>query len=205
MSDTANCRPAPVLLLEEFLAAQELAALREFALARAHAFVASNVIGDYHQGVEDAAFRRSRVLYDVEGFYNLVGTRILHFLPHVFARLGHPGFAVRGLEVQLTASNDGEFFRAHTDKGHGPVATRAVTFVYFCHGEPAGFAGGELRLYARDAVTGQDRPDSFRAVRPQPNTIVFFPSDWLHEITPIHCPSRKFADSRFTLNGWLHQ
>jgi SM-20-related protein len=40
---------------------------------------------------------------------------------------------------------------------------------------------------------------------PQPNQIVFFPCSLLHEITPVECPSRAFADSRFTLNGWLHK
>jgi Rps23 Pro-64 3,4-dihydroxylase Tpa1-like proline 4-hydroxylase len=197
--------PAPVLAVEEFLAPQELSALRDFALARAPAFVASNVIGDNHEGVEDAGYRRSHVLYDVEGFHWLIGARILHFLPRALMRLGEPGFAVRGMEVQLTASNDGEFFRAHTDSGDGPVATRALTFVYFCHREPRGFSGGRLRLYARDPATGANRPDSFQAIEPRANMIVFFPSDRLHEITPVACPSRDFADSRFTLNGWLHR
>lgn len=204
MSDAPTI-PAPVLVLEEFLAPQELEVLRAFALANASAFVSSNVIGSDEHGVEDAGFRRSRVLYDVNGFFDLVGGRILQFLPHVFTRLGHPPFTVRGMEVQLTASNDGEYFRAHTDQGYGPVATRAITFVYFCHGEPTAFSGGELRVYGRDPATGQDRPDSFQAIRPEPNMIVFFPSHWLHEITPIQCPSRQFADSRFTINGWLHQ
>jgi Rps23 Pro-64 3,4-dihydroxylase Tpa1-like proline 4-hydroxylase len=27
----------------------------------------------------------------------------------------------------------------------------------------------------------------------------------LHEITAVHCRSRAFADSRFTVNGWLHR
>jgi Rps23 Pro-64 3,4-dihydroxylase Tpa1-like proline 4-hydroxylase len=40
---------------------------------------------------------------------------------------------------------------------------------------------------------------------PQQNQIVFFPCSVLHEITPVECPSRAFADSRFTLNGWLHK
>jgi Rps23 Pro-64 3,4-dihydroxylase Tpa1-like proline 4-hydroxylase len=40
---------------------------------------------------------------------------------------------------------------------------------------------------------------------PQQNQIVFFPCSVLHEITAIECSSRAFADSRFTLNGWLHK
>jgi SM-20-related protein len=27
----------------------------------------------------------------------------------------------------------------------------------------------------------------------------------MHEVQAVHCPSRAFADSRFTLNGWIRQ
>jgi Rps23 Pro-64 3,4-dihydroxylase Tpa1-like proline 4-hydroxylase len=37
------------------------------------------------------------------------------------------------------------------------------------------------------------------------NQIVFFPSETLHEVLPVECPSGEFADSRFTVNGWLHR
>jgi Rps23 Pro-64 3,4-dihydroxylase Tpa1-like proline 4-hydroxylase len=45
----------------------------------------------------------------------------------------------------------------------------------------------------------------YRAVVPEQNQIVFFRSELLHEITPVVCPSQAFADSRFTVNGWLHR
>jgi Rps23 Pro-64 3,4-dihydroxylase Tpa1-like proline 4-hydroxylase len=34
---------------------------------------------------------------------------------------------------------------------------------------------------------------------------VLFPSSLVHEILPVQCSSRKFADSRFTLNGWFRR
>jgi len=37
------------------------------------------------------------------------------------------------------------------------------------------------------------------------NSIVFFPSNYLHEVLPTRCPSGEFADSRLTYNGWLHR
>jgi SM-20-related protein len=45
----------------------------------------------------------------------------------------------------------------------------------------------------------------YRAVVPEQNQIVFFRSELLHEITPVVCPSQAFADSRFTVNGWLQR
>jgi Rps23 Pro-64 3,4-dihydroxylase Tpa1-like proline 4-hydroxylase len=46
---------------------------------------------------------------------------------------------------------------------------------------------------------------SFQSIPPRQNQIVFFPCSVLHEITPVKCSSGAFADSRFTLNGWLHK
>ena len=54
-------------------------------------------------------------------------------------------------------------------------------------------------------VQGQVSSGSYQTVVPQQNQIVFFPCSLLHEITPVECRSRAFADSRFTLNGWLHK
>jgi Rps23 Pro-64 3,4-dihydroxylase Tpa1-like proline 4-hydroxylase len=108
--------------------------------------------------------------------------------------------------VQITASNDGDFFRAHCDDAQERIASRRMTFVYFFHREPIQFEGGELRLH--DSTKIEDHPNStgsYQTIVPQQNQIVFFPCSTLHEITPVQCQSREFADSRFTVNGWLHQ
>jgi Rps23 Pro-64 3,4-dihydroxylase Tpa1-like proline 4-hydroxylase len=46
---------------------------------------------------------------------------------------------------------------------------------------------------------------SYQTIVPRQNQIVFFPCELLHEITPVECASQLFADSRFTLNGWLRR
>ena len=198
-------RQSPVVVFEEFLAPAELQWLHAYAAAREPDFVASQVIGADREGVKDPRYRRSRVLYDVGGFHDLLGHRIMHTLPVIQFRLGVAPFQVTALELQLTASNDGEFFRAHTDSDDGPVSGRTITFVYFCHREPRAFAGGALRIYGRDSVTGADLTDLGHEIEPTQNSIVFFPSNRLHEITPVGCPSGTLLDSRITLNGWLHR
>jgi Rps23 Pro-64 3,4-dihydroxylase Tpa1-like proline 4-hydroxylase len=60
------------------------------------------------------------------------------------------------------------------------------------------------------AADGEDTDDPEVQVRaltltPPQNSIVFFPSSYLHEVMPVSCPSRAFADSRLTVNGWLHR
>ncbi|MGB8690572.1 MAG: proline hydroxylase, partial [Microcoleus sp.] len=34
---------------------------------------------------------------------------------------------------------------------------------------------------------------------------VFFLSRYMHEVLPVSCPSKAFADSRFTINGWVRR
>src|SRR5262249_43819742 len=106
---------------------------------------------------------------------------------------------------QLTASNDGDFFRPHNDNTQADAPSRAVTFVYFFHREPKRFAGGELLLYDWRLENDYPAPVALRkTISPEQNTIVFFSSECLHEVRRVTCPTRAFADSRFTLNGWIH-
>jgi Rps23 Pro-64 3,4-dihydroxylase Tpa1-like proline 4-hydroxylase len=117
-----------------------------------------------------------------------------------------PEFPISQVEAQITSSNDGDFFHMHSDDGQGPIASRKLTFVYFFHREPCAFAGGELRLH--DWVLDGNRylsAGSYQTIVPRQNQIVFFPCSVPHEITPVKCPSQAFADSRFTVNGWLRQ
>ena len=130
--------------------------------------------------------------------------RIKPVLPQVLQTLGMEEFSITNVELQVTASNDGDFFRFHSDNGSDPVASRHLTFVYFFHRESRQFEGGELRIH--DARLEDDTyvsEGSYQTIVPQQNQIVFFPCELLHEITPVNCPSGQFADSRFTLNGWL--
>jgi Rps23 Pro-64 3,4-dihydroxylase Tpa1-like proline 4-hydroxylase len=156
--------------------------------------------------VTDYNHRRSRVLMELGPHEEVILNRIRGVLPRVLQQLGMEEFPVTQTEVQITASNDGDFFRAHCDDAQEMIASRRMTFVYFFHHEPSQFGGGELRLH--DSTKSGDYPlstGSYQTIVPQQNQIVFFPCSTLHEITPVQCRSRAFADSRFTVNGWFHQ
>jgi Rps23 Pro-64 3,4-dihydroxylase Tpa1-like proline 4-hydroxylase len=127
--------------------------------------------------------------------------RIRCVLPRVLCQLGIEEFPITHVEAQITASNDGDFFALHSDDAQEAIASRRVTFVYFFHREPSPFEGGELRLHDS---TGDHSP-GYQTIVPRQNQIVFFPCSVSHEITQVACTSRAFADSRFTLNGWLHK
>jgi Rps23 Pro-64 3,4-dihydroxylase Tpa1-like proline 4-hydroxylase len=195
------------VVLDEFLAPQEMEELLRYTLEHEADFRNSEVIAPSGEsGVNDYSHRRSRVLFELAAHEQMILNRIRGVLPRVLEKLGVEEFPIARTEVQITASNDGDFFHAHCDDAQERIASRRMTFVYFFHREPSQFEGGELRLH--DSRQNGDHPlgaGSYETIVPRQNQIVFFPCSTLHEITPVDCRSRAFADSRFTVNGWLHQ
>lgn len=205
--ERAAVLPAKCVVLDEFLAPQEIDELMRFTLAHEGEFHTSEVVSPTAEGgVIDYDHRRSRILTETGPHEELILQRIRGVLPQVLQKLGIDAFTVEGVEAQITASNDGDFFRFHSDNGSDTVAERQLTFVYFFQREPQQFEGGELRIHDARLEGGTYVSEgSYRTIAPQQNQIVFFPCELMHEVTPVKCPSRLFADSRFTLNGWLRR
>ena len=199
--------PARCVVLDEFLAPQELEQLTNFALQHEADFRSSEVVSPESEGgVVNYEHRRSRVLMELGPQQELILERIGTVLPQVLERLGMEDFAIAGAETQMTASNDGDFFRFHSDNSSERVASRHLTFVYFFHREPPGFEGGELRIHDARLEEGTYVSEgSYQTIVPRQNQMVFFPCELMHEITAVKCSSGLFADSRFTLNGWLRR
>ena len=207
IAERPSVLPAQCVVLDEFLAPQELEELTRFTLEQEADFSASEVVSpNADGGIVNYEHRRSRVLMDLAQHQDVMLERIKAVLPQVLGKLGMEEFPIAGVEAQVTASNDGDFFHFHSDNGSDRVASRHLTFVYFFHREPRQFEGGELRIHdsrLQDGVYVSE--GSYQAIVPQQNQIVFFPCELLHEITPVNCASRDFADGRFTLNGWLRR
>jgi Rps23 Pro-64 3,4-dihydroxylase Tpa1-like proline 4-hydroxylase len=199
--------PARCVVLDEFLAPQELEQLTRFSLEHEADFQTSEVLSPKAEdGMVNYDHRRSRVLMDLGLHQDLMLERIKSVLPEVLKKLDMDEFSPAAVEAQITASNDGDFFHFHSDNASDRVASRYLTFVYFFHREPQPFEGGELRIH--DAHLEGDEymsEGSYQSIVPRQNQIVFFPCQLMHEITEVKCPSRRFADSRFTVNGWLRR
>ena len=199
--------PAKCVVLDEFLAPQELEELMRFTIEHEADFSASEVVSPSADGgIVNYEHRRSRVLMDLSHHQDLMLARIKAVLPQVLETLGMEEFSITDVEAQVTASNDGDFFHFHSDNGSDRVASRHLTFVYFFHREPREFEGGELQIHDANLEEGNYvSAGSYQTIVPQQNQIVFFPCELLHEITPVKCSSQLFADNRFTLNGWLRR
>lgn len=199
------------VVIEDFLPPEDLESIRDYTIAHEKDFENSMVLkDDEHQDTQksiDKNVRASRVLFQLEkAKRDLITNHVLKALPDVLDQLGMSSFPIGRIEAQLTASNDGDFFTLHPDSGHKSTENRRLTFVYYFNTEPKAFTGGELQVH--DTILVENMPlaaAAFQTVEPRQNQIVFFPSFLMHEVLPVHCPSRSFADSRFTFNGWLHQ
>jgi len=202
-----SIRKARSVIFEEFLVWPELAALMDFVRTRERIFRQSQIVLPSDRADQsDPGYRRSRVTLQTGPFGDLVAQRILFHFPIILRALGHPMFEIRSIEAQITASNDGDFFKTHNDNTHADAPSREITFVYFFHREPRPFTGGELLIYDSRISDGIARPGRVRRrIAPKQNQVVFFPSCCLHEILPVRCPTQAFVDSRFTLNGWVHR
>jgi excisionase family DNA binding protein len=171
-------------------------------------FTESSVIPDgVPEGTNDPSYRKSRVLYDLQEYAALIEERLMALLPEALELLNQEPFPISHIDSQITASNHGDFFKVHQDDGMIEpldIPRRQISFVHYFNREPKAFSGGQLRFY--DADEGQYQTadkNRIRTITPSQNTLVLFPSSYNHEVLPVKCPTRKFANSRFTANGWI--
>jgi SM-20-related protein len=192
--------PSPFRVLKDALPPETAAALLDYVRANEARFAPATVRYGPEPAV-NATVRMASLLRDL-GPFRCVFEDLLRPLADDFARgFGMPPFAVSRFELELAAHNDGAFFASHID-AMWDAATRTgriLSGVYYFHGSPKGFAGGDLRLH-----TGQGSDAPFTDIVPAHNSLAFFPSWLAHEVLPVRCASGRFADSRFAVNCWLH-
>jgi len=189
-----------VVSIDDLLPEATLATLFAGVLALERDFVPAGTHG------ERTDARRSLVLDPPPALVRPVVDLVRAAMPEVLAAIRLPQVEVAETEVQVTANNDGAFFAIHTDQDYGKVNRRHLTYVYYFNAQPKAFTGGELRVY--DDILRNNklaRGDTFQVVEPRHNSIVFFWARVMHEVMPVHVPSRLFRDSRFTVNGWVNR
>ncbi|WP_299486919.1 2OG-Fe(II) oxygenase [Acaryochloris sp. IP29b_bin.137] len=197
---TPEVIPSPYVQMDQFLTAAEHQALLQAAIQQEVLFMPTQTTTDTPD------YRQSMILPDLDGLADRVMERIEQVLPKVLTQLKLPSFKPSEIETQLTSHNDGNFYKLHNDNGSPDTATRELTYVYYFYKEPKPFSGGELRVYDSKIENNfYVAADSFQTVDPRNNSIVFFLSRYMHEVLPVSCPSQDFADSRFTINGWIRR
>lgn len=194
-----------ILVIDDFLASAELHALLAYALASESAFQPTIVIDKTGNSGPNQKERLS--LHCSTGLGQLE-TPFRKALERRFSELcsgtGTPPFPIVDYELELAAHNDGAFYKPHIDtitdrQVDIADSLRTLTTVFYFHRDPKAFSGGELAIYPFASV------EPFTRIEPRQNRLVAFSSIVLHEVLPISCPSRAFADSRFAVNAWLRR
>jgi Rps23 Pro-64 3,4-dihydroxylase Tpa1-like proline 4-hydroxylase len=200
VSQTEEVLPSYFAQVENFLTPAQVQNLLKYVLEREAKFEPTS------NSANDPNYRRSSFLPVFPEFSELIVNRIRDMMPYIVTYLGLPSFIVGNIESQLTAHNDGNYYKIHNDNGSPDSATRELTYVYYFNRQPKSFTGGELLIYDSKIENNfYVGASSYHTVQPLHNSIVFFLSRYMHEVLTINCPSKHFADSRFTINGWVRR
>ena len=196
--------PPRYVRVDGLLDAHEHARLLAYARGRAADFAASGVIDHAGSRRIDEQFRRSATLHDLAEVWGLFEARLRRWLPHVRRELAMAWFPLGQIERQMTVHRQGDFFGRHNDDGTAAIADRRLTCVYYFHGQPRRFAGGELKIYERLVRGGRvTAGPEHVTLEPADNSAVFFASSAPHEVCPVAQTSADFADSRFSITVWF--
>jgi SM-20-related protein len=201
-SPAARANPSimlPHVVRRDFLPEETVAALLEYAVLHEADFVPAKV----GRNKLDPTYRVSLRLRQLGAFQQIIESEILATLPMLIEELRVTRFQVARLGTELVAHGDGAFYKRHIDTATAPdreaSRSRALSAVYYFYREPKAFGGGALRLHGIGAGAG------FVDIEPVRNSLLVFPSWAPHEVMPVHCASRRFIDSRFAINCWIHR
>jgi SM-20-related protein len=192
----------PYLVLSHFLDESDADGLLAFALAHESGFAPTGVNRSEDSKV-DPNIRVSNSIRDLGPYRPLLKDKLAERLPDLTAQLRTMPVDEPKFELELVAHNDGAFYKRHIDTQTASERAfiRAMSAVYYAHARPKAFTGGALRLYA----IGDLEFRTFVDIAPEHNSLLVFPSWVPHEVMPIACPSKRFADSRFAVNCWAYR
>ena len=128
--------------------------------------------------------------------------KLRRLVPRIAAHLQLGQLNNRFFELEITAYLTSGLFRMHSDS-EAPNDNRVISYVCYFHEEPRRFNGGELLLHDCCRSSLQANPSCFTRIDPVGNSAVFFPSDCLHEVVRVDCPSDSLRNGRLSVNGWV--
>lgn len=208
-SQPGGLKPAPFVLVPNFLPIEMRDVLHASIVANLGGFQPAQTVGGLNR-----EYRRTKLM--PRGFAH-VGEQIKRTFyerlqaswTSARASMRVPEFEPILSEATALLYGDGDFFRVHRDTG--PNNTRRVTFVYTMHGMPRRFAGGDLLLY--DTFFWPDQKnlpswipryaETWTRLAPEDNRLVFFPSEFYHEVTEVLGAGDDPMYARVAINGWL--
>ena len=199
---SARAKPVPFARQAGFLPRHRVAALLAFAPAQRERFKAGRVGAGASSRVDPqtrtALVEREATVREVLPWLE---PRLRRAFTEVLRQLRLPEPSAYWVETALAAYLPGDFFAKHTDTGTH-FGTRRLSFAYYFHRQPRAFAGGDLLLH-------DTHGSAYTRIEPAHNSIVFFPSVAVHQITPVESArpdagsGEDLSSARFAIHGWL--
>ena len=193
--------PAPFVRIENLLPRAEHEHVRAIALSLGPRFVGARVGAGKNRRADESQ-RRGLAIDGVEceALLTILAQRLHALLPSLQRRLLlEPEAAPHRIgRVDLAAYPHGSFGGAHRDDGPLPYPRLRLNGVYFLHGHPPAFSGGELLLYDTDVQTGYYDRFAFSRIAPTSNSLVVLPTSCYHEVTRVTSRSSALADARLS-------
>jgi Rps23 Pro-64 3,4-dihydroxylase Tpa1-like proline 4-hydroxylase len=190
----------PYIVLRDFLDEETVAGLLDHAISHQSDFTPTEL----GSAAVDPSSRVSMGLRDLGKFRQVLKTKILDLVPSFVTEMRTTPVEEPKLEIELVAHGDGAFYLRHidTDTAHYQdiKQIRVLSGVYYFNAEPKAFTGGALRLHAIGGKEGENFVD----IEPVRNSLLVFLAWAPHEVLPVSCPSKRFIDSRFAINCWVH-
>jgi SM-20-related protein len=206
MSETRNVAQRhlmpPYRVYRDFLDSDTRADLLSWAIENEAKFEPTTIESD---DKIDPSRRMSVGVFDFGPTKARLRQSLLCLVPTLIRDLRVMPFKPSNVTLQLVAHNDGAFFKRHIDTYVGnerSSSDRLLSAVYYFYTEPKAFSGGALRLYSFGV--NEDK-GTYVDVQPEQDMLLAFPSWASHEVLPVSCPSRRFADSRFAVTFWVHR
>lgn len=189
--------PAPFVLFDRFLEPAANRSLLDDAIARQALFRETEV---YKAARGQPPNRTNLVSYELGPAGDIMRALVARHLPLLCERLGKPLFDIKFIQLKLAAYANGDFFKPHHDNGeNNPL--RVISFVYYFNQLPKPYTGGDLLLYDTRFQPGAYVRSLFTRIVPQNNSIIFFPSEYFHEVSTVVIGNDEFRSCRFTMAG----
>jgi predicted 2-oxoglutarate/Fe(II)-dependent dioxygenase YbiX len=191
----------PALIIDEFLPAKSNSWLLSFIRSNRHRFSPAKTGGQL------AEARTGQAMDQVPELRELMMLQILPLLPAICSQFHLTYSVVENFECQVTSYGEGDFYRPHIDLVDLPDAApgaahqgaqRLVSYAYYLHAMPKKYTGGDLTIF--ETADGVETPTTIESKN---NRIVFFPSNVLHEVTPVSMADGDLESSRLSVNGWI--
>jgi Rps23 Pro-64 3,4-dihydroxylase Tpa1-like proline 4-hydroxylase len=204
--DSLNSSPPPYVHIENLLDADQQELIWDELESQYPKLKAAEV-----ESSKTSLYRRSQVLYsdNLQRIRPWFLKKISEKIEENFARLEQTPYSSFEKEFQLTQSAEGDYFKAHKDAGEGrpgkdSTITRKTTFIYYFFKKPQLFEGGDLLLFDHDQ-NHSETSRNYTRLQPINNSLMLFPSDRIHMVTPVRMKDIIPMHGRVTLNGWFHK